>query len=93
MCARALSHSVTSDSATSWTVACEPVTSCPWGFSRQEYWTGLPCTPPGVHLDSEIELWSLALQADSLPSEPPGKPATCIGNSKSVVAEAVAVHT
>ena len=24
-----------------------PAFSCPWGFSRQEYWSGLPCPPPG----------------------------------------------
>ena len=47
MCVRTLSRSVISDSVTSWTVACQPGTSCPWGFSRQEHWTGLPCPPPG----------------------------------------------
>ena len=46
----------------------------PWGFSRQEYWSGLPCPPPGNLSNPGIELRSLALQADSLPSEPPGKP-------------------
>ena len=46
----------------------------PWGFSRQEYWSGLPCPPPGNLSNPSIELRSLALQADSLPSEPPGKP-------------------
>ena len=46
---------------------------CPWGFSRQEYWSGLPC-PPGDHSNPGIEPRSPALQADSLPSEPPGKP-------------------
>ena len=43
---------------------------CPWGFSRQEYWSGLPCPPPGDLPNPGIELRSLALQADSLPSEP-----------------------
>ena len=38
------------------------------GFSRQEYWRGLPFPPPG------IEPRSPTLQADSLLSEPPGKP-------------------
>ena len=47
---------------------------CPWGFSRQEYWRGLPCPPPGDLPHPEIEPRSLALQVDSLPSEPPGKP-------------------
>ena len=45
------------------------------GFSRQEYWTGLPSPPPGGLPNPGIEPRSPALQADSLPSsEPPGKP-------------------
>ena len=44
------------------------------GFSRQEDWSGLPCPPPGDLPDTVIELVSLALQADSLPSAPPGRP-------------------
>ena len=47
---------------------------CPWGFSRQEYWHGLPCPPAGDLSNPEIEPRSHALQADSLPSEPPGRP-------------------
>ena len=43
-------------------------------FSRQEYWTGLPYPSPGDLPDPGIEPVSLALQADTLPSEPPGKP-------------------
>ena len=43
------------------------------GFSRQEYWSGLPFPSPEDLLDSGIEARSPALQADSLPSEPPGK--------------------
>ena len=43
-------------------------------FSRQEYWIGLPCPPPGDLPDPEIKPGSPALQTDSLPSEPPGKP-------------------
>ena len=43
---------------------------CPWGFSRQEYWSGLPCRPPGDLPDPEIEPVSPALQADSLPRKP-----------------------
>ena len=42
-------------------------------FSRQEYWSGFPCPPPGDLPDTGIEPRS-ALQADSLPSVPPGKP-------------------
>ena len=48
---------------------------CPWdGFSRQEYWSRLPCPPPGDLSNPGIEPRSPALQADSSPSEPPGKP-------------------
>ena len=43
------------------------------GFSRQEYWRGLPCPPPGDLPNPGIEPRSPALQADSLPTEPPGK--------------------
>jgi len=44
------------------------------GFPRQEYWSGLPFPSPGGLLDPAIKSRSPALQADSLPSEPPGKP-------------------
>ena len=44
------------------------------GFSRQEYWSGLPFPPPGGLLNPGIKPRSPALQADSLLSEPPGKP-------------------
>ena len=47
---------------------------CPWGCSRQEYWSGLLCSPPGGLPNPGIEPRSPALQADYLPSEPPGKP-------------------
>ena len=43
-------------------------------FSRQEYWSGMPFPSPGDFPNPRIELRSPALQADSLPSEPPGKP-------------------
>ena len=42
-------------------------------FSRQEYWSGLPCPPPGDLPNPGIKLQSPALQADSLPTEPLGK--------------------
>ena len=47
---------------------------CLWGFFRQEYWSGLPYSPLGDLPNLGIEPRSLALQADSLPSESPGKP-------------------
>ena len=54
-----------------------PSLGFPWvplsmGFLRQEYWSG-PFPSPGDLPDPGIELESPALQADSLPSEPPGK--------------------
>ena len=51
--------------ATSWTVTCQAPLSM--GFSRLEYWNGLPCPPPGdlPDLGIELSLLSPALQADS----------------------------
>ena len=67
-----LSRSVVSDSL--WPHGLQPTRLlCPWGFSRQEYWSGLPCPPPGDLPNPGIEPRSSALQVDSLPSEPPGK--------------------
>ena len=43
------------------------------GFSRQEYWSGLPFASPGDLPDPGIEPRSLALYVHALPSEPPGK--------------------
>ena len=43
------------------------------GFSRQEYWSGLPFPPPGDLPNPGIEPRSLALQVDALLSDPPGK--------------------
>ena len=43
-------------------------------FCRQEYWSGLPFPPPGDLPDPGIEPTYPALQADSLPSKPLGKP-------------------
>jgi len=44
------------------------------GFSRREYWSGLPFPPSGDLPDPGTKLGSPALQADSLLSESPGKP-------------------
>ena len=57
--------------ATPWTVAYQDPLSM--GFSRQEYWSGLPFPSPGDLPDPGIELGSPALQADTLPSGPSGK--------------------
>ena len=54
--------------ATAWTVAHQTPPSM--GFSRQEYWSGLPCPPPGDLPNPGIEPSSPALQVDSFPSEP-----------------------
>ena len=51
---------------------CDPVQSME--VSRPEYWSGYPFPSPGDLPDPEMEIRSLTLQADSLPSEPPGKP-------------------
>ena len=58
--------------ATPWTVAYQPPQSM--GFSRQEYWSGLPFPSLGDLPDPRIEPGFPTLQADSLPSELPGKP-------------------
>ena len=55
-----------------WNVAHQ--TPLSMGFSRQEYWSGLPFPLPGDLPDLGMEPGSPALQADSLPSEPPEKP-------------------
>ena len=54
-----------------WTVAHQAPR--PVGFSRQECWSGLPFPSPGDLPNPGIEPGSPALQADTLPSEPPGK--------------------
>ena len=58
--------------ATPWTAAHQAPPSM--GFSRQEYWSGLPFLSPGDLPNPGIEPGSLALQADALTSESPGKP-------------------
>ena len=59
---------------TLWTVALQAPLSM--GFSRQEYWSGLACPPPGDLPDPGVKPtspMSPGLQADALPTEPPGK--------------------
>ena len=68
-----LSHSAMSDSLRP--CGLPPVRPlCPWGFSRQEYWSGLPLCPPGDLPNPGIKPRSPTLQSDSLLSKPPGKP-------------------
>ena len=57
--------------ATRWTVAYHASPSM--GFSRKEYWSGLPFPSPGDLPDPGIEPRSPTLEADTLTSEPPGK--------------------
>ena len=58
--------------ATPWTVAYQAPPSM--GFSRQEYWSGMLFPSPGDLPDAGIEPGSPAFQADTLTSEPLGKP-------------------
>ena len=57
---------------TPWTVACQAPLSL--GFSRQEYWSGLPFPPPGDLPYPEIEPVSPALAGRFFTTEPPLKP-------------------
>ena len=55
-----------------WTIVC--LTPLSMEFSRQEYWSGLPCPSPRDLHNPGIKPGSPASKADFLPSEPPGKP-------------------
>ena len=55
------------------------------GFSRQEYWSGLPFPSSGDLPDPGIEPRSPTLQADALTSAPPGKPKIYSYNNINVV--------
>ena len=68
--------------ATPWTVASQAPLSM--GFSRQEFWSGLPFPSPGDLPNPGIEPQSPALQADALSSEPPGKPHLRLPQSESL---------
>ena len=57
---------------TPWTIACQAPLSM--GFSRQEYWSGLPFPSPGDLLDAGIKPTSPALAGGFFTTEPPGKP-------------------
>ena len=73
---------------TPWTAACHAPLFM--GFSRQVYWSGLTFPSSGDHPDPGIEPRSLALQADSLPTELQGisnilhtyREIICLRNSK-----------
>ena len=67
-----LSHSYIQFSVTPWTVA--HLAPLFMGFSRQEYWSGLPYPPPGDLPDPGIKPVSPALADGFFTTEPPGKP-------------------
>ena len=62
-------------------------------FSQQEYWSGLPCPPPGDLRNPGIEPRSPTLQADALTSAPPGKPLENKTENKSKLGCLVAPHS
>ena len=68
----AISCSVVSNSVSPSTIACQ--TPPCMEFSRQEHWNGKPFPSAGDLPEPGINPESPALQVDSLPSEPPGKP-------------------
>ena len=69
--------------ATPWAVAYQVPLSM--GFSRQEYWSGLPSPSPGALPNPGIKPGSPALQTDALASEPLGKPAWKLNSVLSIV--------
>ena len=68
--------------ATPWSVAYQAPPSM--GFSRQEYWSGLPFPSPGDLPNPGIEPGSPALEVDALPSEPP-IPTPCSKNPLNIL--------
>ena len=62
--------SVMSNSVTARTAASQAPLSI--GFSRQKYWSGLPCPPPGDLPDSGLEPASSVLAGEFFTTEPPG---------------------
>ena len=88
--------SVMSDSVILWTVARQARLSM--GFSRQEYWSGLPFPSPGDFPNPGMELCLLSLlhwQVGSLPLVPPGKPQSILSSvqfSRSVMSNSLWPH-
>ena len=72
--------SVVSDSVTPWSVAHQAPLSM--GFSKQEYWSGLPCPPPGNLPNPGIETASPALAGGFFTTVPPVPPGTPRESSK-----------
>ena len=63
-------------------------TPLPMEFSRQKYWSGLPSSSPEDLPDPGIELGFPALQADSLPTEPPVFSQSCLHHGIPMKAQA-----
>ena len=77
LCCAVLSHSVVSNSLEHHGL--QPARPLyPWGFSRQEYQSGLPCPPPRDLPNPGVKSKYPTLQADSLPAELSGKPKSFI---------------
>ena len=68
---------------TPWIVALQAALSM--GFSRQGYWSGLPCPPPGNHPNPGIKSASLTLAGEFFTPEPPGKSFILMRISKTLV--------
>ena len=68
--------SIVSDSATPWTIAHQAPQSM--GFSKQEYWSGLPSPPPGPKSMSPM---SLSLAGGFFTTVPPGSPPEGLGTN------------
>ena len=62
------------------------------GFSRQEYWSGLPCPPPGDLPHPGMESRCPELQADLLPSDTPGKPQKPVVNKNKMAKVHCVIH-
>ena len=77
---------------------CDPMDCSPHqtslfkAFSRQEYWSGLPCPSPGDLPNPGIEHVSPALQTDALPSEPLGKPQVQLLGQEDTLKKGMATH-
>ena len=76
--------------ATQWTVTYQALWSM--GFSRQDYWSGLPFPSPGDLPNPGIEHVSPALQTDALPSEPLGKPQVQLLGQEDTLKKGMATH-
>ena len=93
VCAKSLQSRLTL-CETLWTIACQA--SLSMGFSRQEYWSRLPCPPPGDLLNWGTESVSPAtpgLQADSLPLSHQGSPYIFVHICIYLMEKAMAPHS